>query len=140
MLNDVEARDASIEPGTENASETPSLSGTVEEVRGLKRWVQLSVYGLILALIPLNTFVFQMATIQAGIILVVGFVMAAAIIEVAFDRMLKLRIRAETAMWENEQQVRSVLNSAPDAVFCVDEGGVITDWNTQAEAIFGWPR
>ena len=140
MLNDVEARDASIEPGTENASETLSLSGTVEEVRGLKRWVQLSVYGLILVLIPLYTFVFQMATIQAGIILVVGFAMAAAIIEVAFDRMLKLRIRAETAMWESEQQVRSVLNSAPDAVFCMDEGGAITDWNTQAEAIFGWPR
>ena len=77
MLNDVEARDASIEPGTENASETPSLSGTVEEVRGLKRWVELSVYGPILVLIPLYTFVFQMATIQAGIILVVSFVMAA---------------------------------------------------------------
>ena len=140
MLNDVEARNASIGPGTDHASETPSLSGTVEEVRGLKRWVQLSVYGLILVLIPLYTFVFQMATIQAGIILVVGFVMAAAIIEVAFDRMLKLRIRAETAMWESEQQVRSVLNSAPDAVFCMDEGGVITGWNTQAEATFGWPR
>jgi len=140
MLNDVEARDASIQLGTDNASETPSLSGTVEEVRGLKRRVQLGVYGLILALIPLYAFVFQMATIHVVVNLVMGLVIAAAIIEVAFDRMLKLRARAETAMRESEQQVRSVLDSAPDAVIRIDEGGVITDWNPQAEAMFGWSR
>ncbi len=140
MLNDVEARDASIEPGTDRVSEPPSLSGTVVEVRGLKRRVQLGAYGLILALIPLYAFVLQMATIQVVVSLVMSFVMATAIIEVAFNHASKLRIRAETVLRESKRQVRSVLNSALDAVFCIDEGGVITDWNPQAEAIFGWPR
>ncbi len=140
MLNDVEARDASIEPATDNPSETPSLSATIEEVRGLKRRVQLGAYGLILVLVPLYAFLFQTATVHVFINLMIGLVMPTAIIEIAFERVLKLRLRAETALWESEQQVRSVLNSALDAVIRMDEDGAITDWNPQAEAMFGWSR
>lgn len=140
MLNSVEARDASIGPGTDNASETPSLAGTIEEVRRLKHRVQFGVFVIILALIPLHAFVFQMATTYVVVNLVIGLIIATAIIEISFGRMLKLRIRAETVLREREQQVHAVLNSALDAVICISAGGAITDWNPQAEAIFGWSR
>lgn len=39
-----------------------------------------------------------------------------------------------------EAQTRLILETAPDAVIVLDADGVITDWNTQAECIFGWPR
>ncbi|MCI0776991.1 MAG: diguanylate cyclase, partial [Chloroflexi bacterium] len=140
MLNNVEARDASIEPGIDSASEPPSLAGTIKEVRRLKYRVQFGVFVIILALIPLHAFVFQMATTYVVANLVLGLVFAAVVIQVSFGRMLKARIRAESALREREQQVHSVLNSTLDAVICIDEGGAITDWNSQAEAIFGWPR
>ncbi len=41
---------------------------------------------------------------------------------------------------ENISILQSVINSALDAVIVIDEGGVITEWNHQAEHIFGWNR
>lgn len=35
---------------------------------------------------------------------------------------------------------RAVLDCALDAVICINERGLVTEWNAQAEVIFGWPR
>src|SRR5690606_12540462 len=35
---------------------------------------------------------------------------------------------------------RIVLESAPDAIVGMDEQGAITDWNRQAELVFGWTK
>ena len=37
-------------------------------------------------------------------------------------------------------ELRTVINNAPDAYVCMDDAGVICDWNLQAEATFGWTR
>ncbi len=37
-------------------------------------------------------------------------------------------------------KLRSVLETASEAFIAMDEQGVITDWNRQAEQTFGWPR
>ncbi len=39
---------------------------------------------------------------------------------------------------ENEKYTRSIINNAPDAVIMLDEKGLITEWSTQAESLFGW--
>src|ERR1700682_4744993 len=39
-----------------------------------------------------------------------------------------------------EEQIRSLLNMSFHAFIEVDAGGLITDWNSQAENTFGWPR
>jgi PAS domain S-box-containing protein len=39
---------------------------------------------------------------------------------------------------ERESKVRQLIDTALDAVLSIDEQGRITEWNTQAEAMFGW--
>ncbi|MBI4401008.1 MAG: PAS domain S-box protein [Nitrospirae bacterium] len=47
---------------------------------------------------------------------------------------------AEAALRESEERTRLIVETALDAVITIDEGGWITDWNPQAETIFGWSR
>jgi len=46
--------------------------------------------------------------------------------------------RAEAALREREAELRSVIENANDAYIALDERGVITAWNRQAEHTFGW--
>ncbi len=47
---------------------------------------------------------------------------------------------AEATLRESEERTRLIVETALDAVIVMDEDGRITDWNSQAEASFGWPR
>jgi len=47
---------------------------------------------------------------------------------------------SKAALSESEQLMRLIIDTALDAVVNTDAEGRITDWNPQAEAIFGWPR
>ncbi len=48
------------------------------------------------------------------------------------------RKRAESAVHESERMLRHILESALDAVISMDAKGVVTAWNPQATATFGW--
>ncbi len=50
------------------------------------------------------------------------------------------RKRAEEALRESELHTRMILDTALDGVITIDLTGRITDWNKQAEVIFGWKR
>ena len=50
------------------------------------------------------------------------------------------RERAEAALAASERETRQILTAAHDAFVAMDSDGAITDWNPQAEAIFGWSR
>jgi PAS domain S-box-containing protein len=47
---------------------------------------------------------------------------------------------AQQTLLESEQLARGIINSALDAFVQTDEHGIIRDWNSQAEVIFGWTR
>jgi two-component system cell cycle sensor histidine kinase/response regulator CckA len=47
---------------------------------------------------------------------------------------------AEEALRQSEHRTRLIIDTALDAVITMDAAGHITDWNTQAEKIFGWSR
>jgi PAS domain S-box-containing protein len=42
--------------------------------------------------------------------------------------------------WRSEESLRSIIDAAHEAFVSMDSDGFITDWNPQAEAIFGWTR
>ena len=51
------------------------------------------------------------------------------------------RLRSEyVALQESEERTRLIVESAHDAFIAMDAEGRITDWNRQAEVIFGWTR
>ena len=58
----------------------------------------------------------------------------------AFNQMASDLQRTQQALTESEEQSRSILETATDAFIGMDEHGFITDWNRQAEIIFGWSR
>jgi PAS domain S-box-containing protein len=47
---------------------------------------------------------------------------------------------AQETLRESEQLARGIINTALDAFIQIDERDSILNWNSQAEAIFGWPR
>lgn len=49
-------------------------------------------------------------------------------------------LRTQQTLRESEQLGRGIIETALDAFVQMDESGCITDWNSQAEKIFGWPR
>ncbi|MCE9527601.1 MAG: response regulator [Planctomycetales bacterium] len=50
------------------------------------------------------------------------------------------RKQAEAALQESERRNRLIVDSAYDGFVGMDEAGRISDWNPQAESIFGWSR
>jgi PAS domain S-box-containing protein len=48
------------------------------------------------------------------------------------------QLRAESELRDNETKLRTIINSALDAIITINKEGKITEWNPQAEVIFGW--
>ena len=53
---------------------------------------------------------------------------------------ITLRKKLEDALRENEERLRLIINTSLDAFVSMDDDGIITDWNRQAETTFGWKR
>lgn len=58
----------------------------------------------------------------------------------AIFRDISVRKQTEEALRASEERMRSILETANDAFVAIDEAGMITDWNRQAELTFGWSR
>ena len=46
----------------------------------------------------------------------------------------------ELALAASESRMREIIHTAHDAFISMDDAGMITDWNPQAESTFGWSR
>ena len=47
---------------------------------------------------------------------------------------------AETALLQSQERNRAIVDTALDGVITIDAAGIVTEWNAQATAIFGWTR
>lgn len=58
----------------------------------------------------------------------------------AFNQML-VQIENQTIeLRESEERIRAIINSALSAVVVMNAQGIIIDWNTRAEKMFGWTK
>jgi diguanylate cyclase (GGDEF)-like protein/PAS domain S-box-containing protein len=48
--------------------------------------------------------------------------------------------KAQTSLQRSEERLRTTLETANDAYVEIDDTGIVTDWNSQAEELFGWQR
>jgi PAS domain S-box-containing protein len=58
----------------------------------------------------------------------------------ASARDVTARKAVEEALEASERQTRQILETAHEAFVSMDASGLITDWNPQAQATFGWSR
>ncbi len=58
----------------------------------------------------------------------------------ALENEIAHRARIEAAIRDNEWRTQMIIESSYDAFIAMDHEGVISDWNQQAETIFGWSR
>ncbi|WP_295992337.1 PAS domain S-box protein [Rugamonas sp.] len=58
----------------------------------------------------------------------------------AFHELMAEREAAQARTRDSESLIRTILDRAPDAFISCDQGGIITEWNAQAEHTFGWRR
>jgi PAS domain S-box-containing protein len=58
----------------------------------------------------------------------------------AFARMAGEVRDKTTALLDSERMARGIIDTALDAFIQMDESGIIVDWNSQAQAVFGWSR
>ncbi len=56
------------------------------------------------------------------------------------DRDITARKHFQDALIESEKRTRLIIESSLSAIINMDSYGMITDWNRQAEKIFGWSR
>ncbi|MBI3252346.1 MAG: PAS domain S-box protein [Candidatus Omnitrophica bacterium] len=61
--------------------------------------------------------------------------MLARVIRYAIERK-----RSDEALKESRERTRIIIESAGDAFFAMDENGRVTDWNRQAEVLFGFGK
>ena len=47
---------------------------------------------------------------------------------------------AEAALLQSQERNRAIVETALDGLVTIDAAGIVTDWNGQAAAIFGWSR
>jgi two-component system, sensor histidine kinase and response regulator len=66
-----------------------------------------------------------------GITIVTFMVLALAVLTAMIDRRF-------SALGASEERLRLIINTAMDAVITVNAEGLITNWNSEAEEIFGW--
>jgi len=59
---------------------------------------------------------------------------------VGIVRDISKRRQVEEALKEEQRQTRRIIDTARDAFVGMDANGVITDWNPEAETMFGWRR
>lgn len=56
------------------------------------------------------------------------------------DRDITARKQFQDALIESEKHIRLIIESSLSAIVIMDSYGIITDWNYQAEKMFGWSR
>lgn len=54
------------------------------------------------------------------------------------DRDITARMQYQNALIESEKRTRLIIESSMNAIVIMDAFGLITDWNQQAERMFGW--
>jgi two-component system, sensor histidine kinase and response regulator len=73
----------------------------------------------------------------ASVTLVTVLMLALVFVTSTIDRNFN---RQALALEGSEQRYRRIVESTFDAFMTMDDSGLITDWSTQAQAMFGWTR
>ena len=130
-----------------------SISAVEEPESSSGRYRWLTVLIIVTASIALGGEIFLLAYAESRLIAAAGVIVWAPLVGLLCWAMIRLRAdyrqalreragarAAEAALLQSWERNRAIVETALDGVITIDISGIITDWNTQAAAIFGWTR
>jgi PAS domain S-box-containing protein len=108
----------------------------------LSSYAPVSRFGwTVTAKIPVSVAYAAVATLRSTVIAIatgLGVVLACGLVLLVLT--LRQHRRAEASLRDQESEIRAVIEASKDAFVAMNEAGVITAWNQQAENMFGWSK
>ena len=81
------------------------------------------------------------------IFLIIGsiLIIVAAYFKIMQELKISARLKSEAQLAskiieERENRIQTIFEAAPDAIITIDHNGIINNWNSEAESIFGWQK
>jgi PAS domain S-box-containing protein len=134
----------------ENASPEALLFRTEHEAYSpaFRERKQIELQGSVWTVIFASRAAFEAShrSARANLILALGLVVSLALSAMLWTfahsraRAMTLAEKMSAAAKKSEERARLIVDTAHEAFLSFDAQGVITEWNKQAEAIFGWKR
>jgi PAS domain S-box-containing protein len=90
--------------------------------------------------IDLLTDVFKSGLLVFLFLIVLVFLIRMSVKNALLRSEIKLRKEVDEALYASETRMRSITDSAKDAILMMDDKGLITYWNPAAEIIFGYNK
>lgn len=118
-------------------------------VSASSRYGWLTFLIILITAFTLGVGTFLLGYVERGIVAVVWFPLLALLIWSTVRLRAEYRQAqqesawaraAEAALLQSQERHRVIVDTALDGVITIDAAGIITDWNAQAEVIFGWTR
>lgn len=130
-----------------------SIPAESPPVSGFQRYGWLAVLSIVAVALALGGTIFLFAYAESRLIAIAGAITWVPLVALLLWAMLWWRAEyrrvlqesawaqaAEAALLQSQERNRAIVETALDGVITIDMSGIITDWNTQAVAIFGWTR
>ena len=125
-------------------SQFPSVSG---------RYGWLAVLTILVTVLTVGSEAFLLTYAESRLIAVAGAVIWVPLLILLLWWTARLRAEyrqaqqegawaraAEAALQQSQERNRAIVDTALDGVITIDAAGIVTEWNAQASAIFGWAR
>lgn len=130
-----------------------SLPAESQPMSGLHRYGWLTALIVAAVTSALSGAIVLCAYAESRLLVIAGAIMGAPLVALLFWAMRRWRAEyrralqesasaraAEAALLQSQERNRAIIETALDGVITIDRSGIITDWNAQAVAIFGWTR
>jgi len=125
------------------------ITAASQTVSASRRYGWLTFLVVLITVVNLGVGTFLLGYVERSIVAVVWFPLLALLIWSTVRLHAEYRQAqqesawaraAEAALLQSQERNRVIVDTALDGVITIDAAGVITDWNAQAAAIFGWTR
>ena len=104
---------------------------------------------LVMTVVALGIGIFLLDQVGRGVAAAVWFSLLALLIGAAIRLRVEYRQALQESAWaraagtallQSQARNRAIVETALDGVITIDASGIVTDWNSQATALFGWAR
>ena len=126
-----------------------TIPGTAQSPPAPRQYGWLPFLLIVITVVALGSGIFMLDQVGRSVAAVLWFPLLALLVWSAIRLRVEYRQAlqesawaraAEAALLQSQERNRAIVETALDGVITLDAGGIVTDWNSQATALFGWTR